>query len=247
MTKSSKKVFAYKQQIFVNKTEIDTLMQNVGSVTCLNNLNWIRHEISYSEPTTLFYLPKTSQRNVLDFTCTKNLGDTYDYIVNNPKDIIDSYSICKIHSMLCNGTHLSYVGGHYRNSSKVVEITVNGEYYHAPEAYEIPSRMNKIIFDLYNSTKTPLNKAFDIHYELIALQPFEDFNKRTARLIMNWVLIQNGFRPIIFNDALDKKNYKAAIAACMNGNRKAYHEYMTSCMVRTQRKIINLLKKSKMM
>ena len=50
------------------------------------------------------------------------------------------------------------------------------------------------------------------------LQPFDDFNKRTARLIMNWLLIQGGYRPIVFNQRTDKQKYKDAIAAKAAGD-----------------------------
>ena len=51
--------------------------------------------------------------------------------------------------------------------------------------------------------------------------------------------------PIVFNIPSDKQNYKKAITACANGDIKSYIAYMTACLVRTQNKIINLLKKSK--
>lgn len=85
------------------------------------------------------------------------------------------------------------------------------------------------------------------HYDLIMLQPFDDFNKRTARLIMNWLLIQGGYRPIVFNQRTDKQKYKDAIAAKAAGDTKKYTQYMYSCLLRTQNEIINLLKKSRVL
>lgn len=245
MTKNSKLSLKNKNTITKNRDTITAMLSGAETIKRLNNLNWLRHEIAYNEPSTLFYLPKKEQNLEMDFTCSKNLGEAYDYILQNTKAHIDEYEICKLHSILCHDTYLSSVGGRFRDSNKIIDITVNGERYHAPEAYEIPSRMNAIIYNLYNSNAGPLDKAFNIHYQLIALQPFEDFNKRTARLVMNWVLIQNGYRPIVFNAPSDKQNYKKAITACANGDTKSYVAYMSSCMLRTQNKIINLLKKSK--
>ena len=96
-----------------------------------------------------------------------------------------------------------------------------------------------------NPTKDILHRAFDAHYELIALQPFDDYNKRTARLVMNWLLVQNGYRPIVFNRPNDKQRYKTAIAQYASGDKKSYYAYMSQCMVRTQQDIIKLLTKSK--
>ena len=77
------------------------------------------------------------------------------------------------------------------------------------------------------------------------LQPFDDFNKRTARLIMNWVLLQNGYRPIAFNKRGDKTDYIASLTARANGNKRQYTDYMSKCQLRTQRAILKQLHDSK--
>lgn len=192
MTKTPK----YKKQIEENRETITKMLSGADTVKRLNNLNWVRHEISYTEPRTLFYIPNKEQTPYLDYNSMKNLGDAYDYIVNNPKQIIDMTEICKLHSMLCAGTYIQ--GGLFRTSPKIIEIMVNGHRVHAPDAAYI------------------LNK-----------------------------LIQNGYRPIVFNQRTDKQKYKEAITACANGRPKEYFSYMSSCLVRTQREIITLLQNSK--
>lgn len=240
MTKTPK----LKKLIEQNRDQISEMLSGSGTLKRLNNVNWLRHEISYKEPRTLFYIPTKEQTPYLDYNCMKNLGDAYDYIIENPNKIIDASEICKIHSILCANTHIQ--GGVFRTTSKVLEITVNGNRVHAPEYHEIPSRLNEVVFKL-NNTERPLNRAFNVHYDLIMLQPFDDFNKRTARLIMNWVLIQDGYRPIVFNRPTDKQKYKEAITNYASGNPKAYAAYMSECMLRTQNDIIKLLTKSKVL
>ncbi len=235
----------FKLQIDQNKKIISAMMSGSGTHKRLNNMNWLRHEISYTEPRTLFYVPNRQQMPYLDYNCMKNLGEAYDYVIDNSQQLIDATEICKLHSMLCTDTHIQ--GAIYRHTSKVLEIKLNGNRIHAPDASEIPSRINQIIYKLHNSHESTLNKAFNIHYDLIMLQPFDDFNKRTARLIMNWVLVQGGYRPIVFNHPSDKQNYISAIAQRANGNTKEYTAYMMSCMIRTQKQIISLLKKSKVL
>ena len=148
--KQSKNSLINKTRINENRDKITAMLSGAGTTKRLNNLNWLRHQISYAEPTTLIYLPKNKQQSILDFTCTKNLGDAYDYIIENQKTPITEYEICKIHSILCSGTYLSGTGGRYRDSEKRLEITVNGEIYHAPDSYDVPSTMSSIIYELQN-------------------------------------------------------------------------------------------------
>ncbi len=241
MTKQPK----FRQRIESNRTIITEKLSGAASVKRLNNVNWLRHEISYSEPRTLFYVPLKDQHFYLDFNCMNNLGNAYDFIINstNNNTRIEASDICKLHSFLCQNTYID--GGNFRTTSKVLEITINGERMHAPDSYDIPYLLNLIVYNMNDTSKDVLHRAFDAHYEIIALQPFDDFNKRTARLVMNWILVQNGYRPIVFNKPSDKQKYKDAIKLYAEGDKKSYYTYMSQCMLRTQESIIKLLNQSK--
>ncbi len=234
-----------KEIIEENRKIITKLLSGSDTTKRLNNMNWLRHEISYTEPRTLFYIPSKEQQPYLDYNCMKNIGEAYDYILANPKTEINPIEICKIHSILCADTHIQ--GGLFRSSDKILEIRINGDRMHAPDAKEIQYHLNEIVYKSKDSKVPVLNRAFDIHYELIALQPFDDFNKRTSRLVMNWFLVQNGYRPIVFNKPSDKQKYITAFTERANGDIKSYNNYMYSCMIRTQNEIIKLLKKSKIL
>ena len=234
-----------KQSIEDNRKIITSLLSGAGTHKRLNNVNWLRHELSYTEPKTLFYIPNKEQQPYLDYNCMKNIGEAYDYTIENQHSPIDSIEICKIHSILCANTHIQ--GGLFRKSDKILEIKINGERFKAPDYQLIPTLLNDIVFKSQDPKIPILNRAFELHYDLIALQPFDDFNKRTSRLIMNWYLIQNGYRPIVFNQPTDKQKYINAISERAKGNIKAYNNYMYSCMLRTQNEIIKLLKKSKVL
>lgn len=234
-----------RQKIENNKFLISDIFENSESTKRLNNLNWLRHEISYTEPRMLFQIPTKNQQPFLDFNCMRNIGTAYDYIINNPQMTLDEYCVCNIHYMLCTDTYID--GGKFRNTTKILQIYINGNRMYAPDATEIKTKLNDIIFKANNPIGDVLYTAFSTHYDLIALQPFDVFNKRTARLIMNWILIKNGFSPIVFNSPKDKKNYITAITENANDNHKNYNHYMLSVMARTQDNIIKLLKKSRIL
>ena len=236
-----------RKQIEQNRIAISNCLSGSGTVKRLHNINWLRHQISYEEPRMLFHVPAKNQAPLLDYNCMRNIADTYDFIVDdtNLATKIDPRTICDIHAKLCHNTNIG--GGTLRTTGKILEIYVNGERMHAPDQYLIPYSLNDITYKLSIPDSSPLTKAFALHYDLIALQPFDDYNKRTARMVMNWWLVQNGYRPIAFNYSSDKHAYRDAITQCANGNTKAYQAYMYSCMLRTQNDILKILKKSRIM
>lgn len=242
MTKADKKQ-SVRTKIDKNKLTITSMLSGRNTVKRLNNMNWIRHELSWTEPRTLFQVPSKDQSPMLDFNNMKNIGTAYDYIIANATTPITTTEIFKIHSILCEGTNIS--GGVQRRTDKILRLSNSGLRFHAPDQTEIMSRLNDIVYQLNNPNTDTVTRAFDAHYELVALQPFDDFNKRTSRLIMNWILIQGGYRPIIFNKRTDKQKYIAAIAAMNSGDRKSYTSYMTHTLARSQDEIIKQLNKSK--
>ena len=102
-------------------------------------------------------------------------------------------------------------------------------------------QLDNALYTLNSGKKTVLQRAFDIHYEIIAMQAFTDFNKRTARMLMNWFLINKGYRPIIFNAQSDHTNYMLALRQCAHGDKKSYYNYMYKCMSRSQDMFIDKL------
>lgn len=206
-------------------------------------MNWIRHEL-IEETKILFqypdYLPQKDKENYLDFVSLTNIGKAWEFISKAPqtKTIFDTYDLKDLHKILTQDTNIPC--GQYRTSDAYIEQLRM----HAPSYNKSLQLLDNAFFHLNNQNVPILSRAFDIHYDLIAIQPFEDFNKRTARLFMDWFLIQNGYRPILFNKRTDKNDYMNAIRQRKNGDYKAYSCYMYSCLLRSQENLIKQIKKS---
>lgn len=244
MTKSSKTP-KIRTQIEANRLEISQLLSGPNTVKRLNNMYWIRRQLENDEPLALMPIKGKERNKYLDFSNMRNIGLAYDYILSNKNTPIDTIEIYKIHRILCEGTNIS--GGVLRNTNKILEISVDCQRYHAPDYSKIAPRLNEIVYNINDTTKDTLTRAFEAHYELIALQPFDDFNKRTSRLVMNWILINGGYRPIIFNKPSDADKYRNAIAAMAVGERKTYTHYMMQTLARSQFEIIKKIKESKIL
>ena len=230
-----------KQQIIQKRHELDECLDSFASTKRMRNLYWLRRQIAVEEPKVLCPVNKKD----LDDTSMANIAVAYDYIIANVNKEITFEEIRNIHYILCKDTHID--GYNFRTATARMQISVDSIPYHAPDSSMIEYNLRQIVYNLNHSKRDIFTRAYDIHYELIMLQPFDDFNKRTARLIMNWVLLQNGYRPIAFNKREDKKGYIDAICNRANGDKRAYTEYMAKCQLRTQKSILKHLRDSRIL
>ena len=219
-----------------------------NNVRRLNNMNWVRFRMTSVEPKILF---QSSDSTRIDYTYMHNINNVYDYInqfQSKPTQhqlTIDD--IKNMHKLFTAHTHMEWVAGTYRNDDKIVNIIVNGFRMHAPRPDLVEYAMNEIVRKANTSKSNILDRAFDIHYEIVALQPFEDCNKRVARAAMNLFLVLNKLPMIFFDKPEDKRGYIDAIAARANGHNKEYTEYMLHVTERSYRNILRELKQSKIL
>jgi Fic family protein len=102
------------------------------------------------------------------------------------------------------------------------------------------------LFEFINNDKDypydPLIKLAISHYQFEAIHPFRDGNGRTGRLILNKILIQNGYPPlIVYNE--NKEKYFNAIKQAREGRRKKYYQFMLEQTNKSYNFILDLLKK----
>jgi len=74
-----------------------------------------------------------------------------------------------------------------------------------PNPIKIPELMEAFGRSLEQAPPTP-EAAFDAHFRLTAIHPFSDGNGRTARLLMNLLLLRGGYVPIAVRPE-DRKTY----------------------------------------
>ncbi|WP_116108163.1 Fic family protein [Lewinella sp. IMCC34191] len=86
--------------------------------------------------------------------------------------------------------------GKYKSSQNHV-ITRTGETFYFAEPGETPAKMGDLI-EWYNSSDLDtIRKAAEFHHKFVLIHPFDDGNGRTARILMNFILMKGGFPPSI--------------------------------------------------
>ena len=96
-------------------------------------------------------------------------------------------------------------GGVYRN----VDIQIPGAPKQPPSHIKVYEKMNHF-FEKISSLTNFLEQASYAHLALQKIHPFLDANGRLARLVLNYILVLNGYLPVIFLNK-DRMDYFSAI------------------------------------
>jgi Fic family protein len=94
-----------------------------------------------------------------------------------------------------------------------------------PNAVKIPQLMKDYGEWLAKAEPVPAT-SFDAHFRLVAIHPFSDGNGRTARLLMNLLLLREGYPPVAVRPE-DRKEYLDTLQhASMQDDLKPFQTFM---------------------
>lgn len=94
-----------------------------------------------------------------------------------------------------------------------------------PNPVKIPQLMKDYGEWPGNAAPSP-ETSFDAHFRLVAIHPFRDGNGRTARLLMNLLLLRDGYPPVAVRPQ-DRKTYLDALEqASMVDDREPFQTFM---------------------
>jgi Fic family protein len=106
------------------------------------------------------------------------------------------------------------IAGGYADQGRYVETDSGRHYFPSPA--EVPALMGDFARWLGTATATP-ETAFTAHRRLVDIHPFNDGNGRTARLVMNLVLLRGGYPPVAVRPQ-DRPAYIAALQEAQAGH-----------------------------
>ncbi|VDK76447.1 unnamed protein product [Onchocerca ochengi] len=92
----------------------------------------------------------------------------------------------------------------------------------------IPGEMEEMVKWLNDDDSMlldPIERAAIAHYKLVSIHPFIDGNGRTARLLMNLILMQSGFPPVII-PVEDRSDYYDTLTAANRGNLRPFIRFI---------------------
>jgi Fic family protein len=135
----------------------------------------------------------------------------YDFV--KKKKELDINTILELHKIILNKIS-DTDAGHFRTSN----VRIVGAVHLPPSAVKIPNLMNEFLEWYYKNKKklSIVELAALVHYKLVYIHPFIDGNGKTARLLMNLILIQNGYPPAVILNIDRKKYYRVLKEADMD-------------------------------
>jgi Fic family protein len=139
-------------------------------------------------------------------------------VTKKTKDINEK-EILNIHHIILSKIDDSNAG-RYRN----VSVRIAGSAVIMPSPLKVPELMSQFMEWLHaNNSKHPLATAADAHFKFVSIHPFTDGNGRTARLLMNILLMQSGYPPALIRKE-DRLYYINAIEkGQLHGKMDAYY------------------------
>lgn len=128
--------------------------------------------------------------------------EAIDYIeaLSAKNQPISAKEIKDIHHLIMKGTDRAEAGAY-----RTLDVRAAGTGHQYPPHYLVQELMDNFISWL-NSEPTsklaPLELATEVHYKFVAIHPFRDGNGRTARLLMNLVLLRFGYPVVVISNSI---------------------------------------------
>lgn len=156
-----------------------------------------------------------------------NHKDAIDYIKEIAQSTIElSEKVVKdIHALILRGIDKEKAGIYRR-----VPVMISGARHIPPQPYLIEKLMEEYFefYETHKNTLHPVILSAEMHERLVSIHPFIDGNGRTSRLVMNLLLIRNGY-PIanIKGDTESRLQYYEALEAVqMEDDKSSFMQFI---------------------
>lgn len=124
------------------------------------------------------------------------------------------------------------IGQYKSTANHVVTVTGKCHYFATPE--ETPAKMAQLV-QWYRQERNknelhPLVLAATFHHQFVNIHPFDDGNGRMARILMNLILMQRGYLPVVLK-AERRNDYFLALAIADDGELADFITFVADAAV----------------
>lgn len=248
------------EQIDQLKAEIDQLRplsrEQEGRIMQKFRLDWNYHSnaiegnsLNYGETVAFLMHGITAKgKPFKDYLDIKGHNEAIDFLLPMVRDNEDltEKDIRSLHQLLLKEpyevkaqtpdgypTTKTIVPGRYKTSPNHVQ-TATGEIHYYASVEETPIKMQELM-DWYraakdDSTVHPVVLAALFHHRFVAIHPFDDGNGRMTRLLMNLMLMQVHYPPVVIKQQ-NRGAYYLALSLADTGNVQPFVEFIAENLV----------------
>jgi len=141
---------------------------------------------------------------------------------------IDEDAVIRLHKLVM--LNVAEDAGRYRTTG----VRITGAVFTPPPSSEVRPRMIELLKWLRENPDeyTPIELAAVLHHGFVRIHPFTEGNGRTARLLMNAILLKAGYPFIAIVPKRDRAKYLRTLVEADLGNASAFVNFMARCVER---------------
>lgn len=169
-------------------------------------------------------------------------GDAYDFMLElarQPDMDITEDTIKKLHRLFYQKVDADHAG-----SYRTIQVYISGTEYIPPSPNDVPLLMRELVNKLNSSRSAvhPIELAAMAHKQLVDIHPFVDGNGRTARLLMNLILVNTGYGVVSIPPVLRNDYINALSASRRLDDMEPFSKLIAECVIETERDYCRMLK-----
>jgi len=164
-------------------------------------------------------------KSLIEHLEAKNHPKAIEYVESLTNRNLEESNVLKVHEMIFSGIFEN--AGNYRNS----QVYIEGSDYMPPPAFEIPALVKELLEWLTTNPEElrPIETAAVFHHKLVSIHPFDDGNGRVARLLMNLLLLKNGY-PFTVIKNVDRRRYYDTLRKADHNDLKPFVNFIARCI-----------------
>jgi len=162
------------------------------------------------------------------------------------RDLIKSNEPFNKHNLLSvHGLILQGIDRRNAGRFRQVPVMISGSKHTPPQPWQIDKLMEEYFLFYQQSAEElhPVILAAELHERLATIHPFIDGNGRTARLVMNLILLQAGY-PIanISGDTMARLDYYGALEKCnLQQDKTDFHRLIITYVIDALERLLKLV------
>lgn len=169
-------------------------------------------------------------------------GAAYDYMLTLARQqnlTITEDVIRNLHRLFYQKVNADQAG-----SYRTIQVYISGTEYIPPAPEDVPRLMAHLADQIHFSQSTlhPVELAAMAHKRFVDIHPFTDGNGRTARLLMNLILVNKGYGVVSIPPVLRNDYINALSASRQLNDMEPFSKLIAECVVETERDYCRLLK-----